>query len=889
MLSVPYRSQHDADARNFRADCGPAVAAMLIEYLTTKVVRIDALAAKTELAQGVDGVSLRTLTDLLATYGIRAWRRQLTLSDIRREVAAGNPVIALIAYGKIPNRLDTKYTAGHFVIVTDVTDTAFIVNDPDWWGTRREEGKGFRISYDAMMAACTHSPAPFWHVVVEGKRAMAEIDALAEHLKGYPDAESLAVGIGRNGTAERTFTIPAFDLKRQFGVDGWDVKEVTEARLRVRAKPGTDGAIIGYLSKGQRVSVKVAEKNGDYTWYLLQTGGYVAGEYLAAPTAPNPPVPVPVPVPVPIGDGSKRFGVNFLGPGAYNALIGLATQFRSGGKDLGPTVVTNEPKALHAIAPLTDARLIYRHKTGDAMHTEPSPRDWQGRAWSAREWFDYWFPLLKPGIRTDGKPWAVGFVNEVWRPEQMEYWNAWFIDLMAICRNHKTEEFPDGVTCTVGNFSVGVFDDRHVEGLRPLAEAAIRYGQIMSFNTYYERTNTALWTYMMPFVNRHPTLRWLIGELGYGGLSTDAAYPGDTAFDGLLRDAIATFAHPGLEGIALWAMSEASERWRHSNIPARTFSRLIALAPSRSVPTPDPVPPKSGVPKRGAGVNIDLMNPTARPPIGNLDTFAYVRLPYNVSRAAGGFGNTDVSKAGTVYDGYLNDLIDAGITPVLVLDHMTYGEGAGFNWQGMSEEDWQRLIRGHAEIVKRVAERYRDRVVYQIWNEGDKASEAAVGIPASVYAQLLDLDVQAIRSVAPNAKIISQGHVSGDVTYWQKVASRSAVAASITGVAIHPYGLGGGEYGWIGPLEPTLQAWSAVLQDGQTLWLTEWGVIGRRDDPASDVAEFVATVQAVASKYPKIAASIWFAYGDQHNCYGLEANGVIRSGLVRSIRAFPSV
>jgi hypothetical protein len=133
---TPYRSQWDGDGSKFRSDCGPACVAMLLER-AGKHISIDDVS----IACGM-GVSGKTTTNAwelikgagkygLKLEGVSGW----TLDQFSEHV----PCIILVHYGSIPDRQDVNYTAGHWVVVTDVSGDV-VFHDPNYRGDRREDG-----------------------------------------------------------------------------------------------------------------------------------------------------------------------------------------------------------------------------------------------------------------------------------------------------------------------------------------------------------------------------------------------------------------------------------------------------------------------------------------------------------------------------------------------------------------------------------------------------------------------------------------------------------------------------------------------------------------------------------------------------------------------------
>lgn len=269
------------------------------------------------------------------------------------------------------------------------------------------------------------------------------------------------------------------------------------------------------------------------------------------------------------------------------------------------------------------------------------------------------------------------------------------------------------------------------------------------------------------------------------------------------------------------------------------------------------------------GVNIDPDNPVGAPTPAQVLPLRYVRFAYAAH-------TMDVRARLDLYTRLVSDFKGAAITPILVLNHQTFGEGRGYNWDAMQQDTaaWRAFIPHFVEALTPIVERLGARVIYQIWNEGDQASQAAVGMPALSYAALLDAAVERIRAIAPNAAIITQGHVSGDPRYWARAQSMSSLAQTLDGVAVHPYGIGGGRLGWLGTVRDTVSAWRAVTR--LPLWFTEFGVCGGNAAALSDavVADYARSFlnQAAAQG---ISVAIWYAYATgMDTCKGLTTGGV---------------
>lgn len=278
------------------------------------------------------------------------------------------------------------------------------------------------------------------------------------------------------------------------------------------------------------------------------------------------------------------------------------------------------------------------------------------------------------------------------------------------------------------------------------------------------------------------------------------------------------------------------------------------------------IKPASAINQISVGVNTDPRNPVGNPLPAQLLPMRYARFAINA------LAQTDANalqRAIDTYRGIVDSYRQAGVRPIIVLTHQTWGEGRGFNWNAMSAADWERFTAGFAASAAQVAQAFGTGVVYQVFNEGDQASEAAVYIPPVQYAILLDSTVQAIRKHVPQAWIISQGHVSGDSTYWQRVRVTSRTADTLTAVAVHPYGIGGGAFGWNGTVQALLRNWRQVTK--LPIWFTEFGVCNGNATSVPDaVAADYAKRFLAGCRADGVPVALWYGWRDgMHSCLGV--------------------
>lgn len=296
--------------------------------------------------------------------------------------------------------------------------------------------------------------------------------------------------------------------------------------------------------------------------------------------------------------------------------------------------------------------------------------------------------------------------------------------------------------------------------------------------------------------------------------------------------------------------------------------------------------PKEGIPGIPInGINLDRFHPLGTPPAAPLARIGWVRLLYNMSYNPdnNSYGNTDLNATRSRYLPIVQRYANNGNKVILIFNHQTYGEAQGFNWNQMSPGQWDNLISSFVFYVRQIAQQWAGTglvYAYQIWNEQDSppTNQAAVPVPANVYAKLFTQTARAIRAVDPNVKIITGGHVTGTelgVSYARAALSQIPGDATPDGIAVHPYLTGPKDspFSYFGTINATIRKWSGLLPD-TPLWFTEWGILDRQgDDSIAGAATDFASgfIDICLNEFRgMVACAVWYAWADtMHNGYGL--------------------
>ncbi len=154
LQSIPYKSQYDADANDFRNDCGPACVAMILNALGRNVTTNTVYRKTGAAANGY--VSVGQMMRAARAYNVEfTYFYPWTLNDLMRSLDSGKAVIPLVHYGAWSNlgKTQSSFKGPHFVVVVGYDEEYIYVNDPLWQKTRRNEGEHKRWTHKEFLKA----------------------------------------------------------------------------------------------------------------------------------------------------------------------------------------------------------------------------------------------------------------------------------------------------------------------------------------------------------------------------------------------------------------------------------------------------------------------------------------------------------------------------------------------------------------------------------------------------------------------------------------------------------------------------------------------------------------------------------------------------------------
>lgn len=181
-LTVPYRSQWAADADDHSADCGPTCVAMILNFFDVDITP-DGVYDYIPHKEKHEFTNFSELINAGAAKNVSLTRQKYddqsaALSNLRANIDAGNPIIALISYKHWKEATGNHFDGGHFVVVTGYDDEHIYFHDPLFglWVKPGEKGAHLGFSNADFTAGWGGFPVhenPNWACAVAGQVATA--------------------------------------------------------------------------------------------------------------------------------------------------------------------------------------------------------------------------------------------------------------------------------------------------------------------------------------------------------------------------------------------------------------------------------------------------------------------------------------------------------------------------------------------------------------------------------------------------------------------------------------------------------------------------------------------------------------------------------------------
>lgn len=139
-LPVIYSSQWDPDASEDHADdCGPTCIKMILNFYGGNYT-INQIFEKTGATAG-QLITFAQMFNAINSCGFKyEYLTGQTPQKLQSLLDKGVLAIALVHYGNLSSRQDQRYQGAHFVTPVGYRDDGYFVNDPDFWGSFRQDG-----------------------------------------------------------------------------------------------------------------------------------------------------------------------------------------------------------------------------------------------------------------------------------------------------------------------------------------------------------------------------------------------------------------------------------------------------------------------------------------------------------------------------------------------------------------------------------------------------------------------------------------------------------------------------------------------------------------------------------------------------------------------------
>lgn len=276
------------------------------------------------------------------------------------------------------------------------------------------------------------------------------------------------------------------------------------------------------------------------------------------------------------------------------------------------------------------------------------------------------------------------------------------------------------------------------------------------------------------------------------------------------------------------------------------------------------------------GINIDPMNPMAKPDPAALEGVGWARFVFKVNQGAGESTESQFAQ----YDEYINQLASNNVGIILILNQETYWGNGAFAGSG---GDFNGYAAGFAEQARKIAVHYGSSVqAFEIWNEPDAPAGAAgaahlspqqLNILVTMASQQIDAGL-AESGLSWQPQILAGGFLGGEGQI-QEYLNNMSQALSVNGgvVSGHPYTKGPNE----------ISAYvNSLLGTASSVWLTEISSVNTTgagyttgtDDPEGSAKYIRDVFESLNSFGARVPAAVWFAWSDTQQDAGIGIFGL---------------
>ena len=253
------------------------------------------------------------------------------------------------------------------------------------------------------------------------------------------------------------------------------------------------------------------------------------------------------------------------------------------------------------------------------------------------------------------------------------------------------------------------------------------------------------------------------------------------------------------------------------------------------------------------------------------------------------------------YDQLVQDLHQAGINILMVLNNETYPNWPEYGTSRDNEQEWERYREKFGARCRQIAEHYGSQVqAYEIWNEPDHPPKPGYNpyVRAEAFGPLLKAACGEIKAVS-DATVVLGGLAWGQPPYLQEVQDSTNGVLHADAVGVHPY-FRRPTQDWRPPDHPADAPWGAgiitdLIEDyhdiaQKPIWITEVGInvssISARADFLRLTFEAL-NAEEIASIAPYVFWYCWsYAMGQE---FGLVGRDGEKTEVYDEFRAFATV